>query len=384
MAKTTTVKVTRNVDTSDSMLPGSQGAPEVPAPAWVGQPPPRRRYRALTVVLCVLGGLLVVAGAVAGLVRVPYDTLSPGKTTDVEGVVEVTGHETYPADGEILYTTVSVREHVSALQAFIGWLDPSTDVVPEEKVRGNIPPDQYRQMNVEAMNDSKTTAQVLALQHLGYTDLGVGAEVESVVEGSPAAAVLKADDVLVEIDGKPIKTSADAVTAIRARKAGDTLRIRTSRDGSAPTDVEAVLAAADDGSPRLGVRLTTKVQLPFTIEIDSGGVVGPSAGLAYGLELLDILTPGELTGGVRVAVTGELGPTGAVGPVGGIAQKVTTVQRSGADVFLVPKANEAEAKAHAGTGLDVRGVGNYDEALQVLGTLQGSNALALAQPKPAS
>lgn len=391
MAKTTTVKVTRNVDTSDSMLPGeSPGGPEVPPPWEVGDQPvsggrprrPRRPRGALVVALSVLGGLLVIAGGVAGVVRVPYDTLSPGTAKDVSGVVKVEGHETYPADGEILYTTVSVREHISALQAFVGWLDPTTDVVPEKKVRGDIPPDQYRQMNVEAMSDSKTTAQVLALRHLGYTDLGAGGEVDAVVDGSPAGAVLKPDDVIVEIDGKPIKTSADAVAAIRARKAGDTLRMRIIRDGGAPTDVETVLAAAEDGSARLGVRLTTKVQLPFPIDIDSGSVVGPSAGLAYGLELLDILTPGELTGGVKVAATGELAPNGDIGPIGGIAQKVTTVKRSGARVFLVPKANEEVARAHAGDDLDVRGVRTYDEALEVLGSLTGSNALALAKPSP--
>jgi PDZ domain-containing protein len=158
--------------------------------------------------------------------------------------------------------------------------------------------------------------------------------------------------------------------------------MQVRRDGGPPDDVEAVLGQGDDGKPLLGVRLSTKIKLPFDVNIDSGRVVGPSAGLAYALELLDLLTPGELTGGSSVAATGELLADGRVGPIGGIAQKTVTVRRAGAKVFLVPKENEAEARAHAGSKLTVRGVSTFDEALKALGSLDGSNALALGKPGP--
>jgi PDZ domain-containing protein len=230
------------------------------------------------------------------------------------------------------------------------------------------------------MADSKTTAQVLALRELGFTDLGVGAEVVEVQADLPAASVLKAGDVIVSVDDKPVANSSDAVAAIRARAAGDTIRMEVKRGDAQPVVVEAVLAAGEEGRPLLGVRLSTKIELPFEIDIESGRVVGPSAGLAYGLELLDLLTPGELTGGTSVAATGELLSDGTVGPVGGVAQKAVTVRRAGIKVFLVPKENEAEARASAGGSLEIRGVGTFDEALQALGSLDGSNALALGRP----
>ena len=378
---TTTKTVTRNVDTTDAMLPA-----EPPPPFTEGQTEdwtrPPRRHRLLVVFSAVMGVLLLVSGIVAGIVRIPYDTVAPGTTRVVNEVITVQGHETFPPEGEVLYATVSVRERVSVLQALIGWLDPTVDVIAEENIRGDIPPDQYRQLNVEAMSDSKTTAQVLALSRVGFTDLGVGAEIESVADGSPAAAGLRADDVIVEIDGARVSTSDDAVAAIRAHQPGDTLRMKVRRDGGAPIDVSAELARAEDGRALLGVRLSTKVELPFDITIDSGQVVGPSAGLAYALELLDLLTAGELTGGLKVAATGELAPSGAVGPVGGVAQKVVAVKRAGAKVFIVPKQNEAEAKEKAGDGLTVLAVSTFDEALTALGSVQGSNARALARPSP--
>ena len=323
--------------------------------------------------------ILLGLGVVARYVQLPYDTLAPGSARAVNGVIEVKGHPTYPPQGKVFYTTVAVRERVNPYEALAGWIDPAVEVIPETKVRGTVPPDQFQRMNVEAMADSKTTAQVLALRQLGYANLGVGAEVVEVQPDTPAAPVLRAQDVIVAIDGKQVSSSSDAVTAIRARAPGDTLQLQVRRGDAAPADVSAVLAESE-GRPLLGVRLSTKIQLPFEINIDSGRVVGPSAGLAYGLELLDLLTPGELTGGSAVAVTGELLSDGTVGAVGGVAQKAVTVRRAGIKVFLVPKANEAEARANAGDGLEVRGVATFDEALKALGSLDGSNALALGKP----
>jgi PDZ domain-containing protein len=323
--------------------------------------------------------VLVSLGVIARYVQLPYDTLAPGSARAVNTVIEVKGHPSYPPQGKVFYTTVSVRERVNPYEALAGWLDPAVEVLPETKVRGTVPPDQFQRMNVEAMADSKTTAQVLALRQLGYTNLGVGAEVVEVQADLPAASVLKANDVIVALDGKPVTTSGDAVTAIRAHAPGDTVYLQVKRGDAPPLDLSAVLGEGD-GRPLLGVRLSTKIQLPFDINIDSGRVVGPSAGLAYGLELLDLLTPGELTGGSSVAATGELLTDGTVGPIGGVAQKAVTVRRAGIKVFIVPKENEAEARAHAGSGLEIRGVATFDEALKALGSLNGSNALALGKP----
>ena len=339
---------------------------------------PAARIWAIAVVSIslVLGGL----GLVARYVELPYDSLAPGTARAVNAVIEVNGHPSYPPQGKLFYTTVSVRERINPYEALAGWLDPAVDVIEEKKVRGTVPPDQFQRMNVEAMADSKTTAQVLALRKLGFTDLGAGAEVVDVQPGLPAASVLKPNDVLVSIDGKPVSTSTDAVNAIRARAPGDTVHMVVTRGDGPALDLEAVLGKAEDGRPLLGVRMTTKIRLPFEITIDSGRVVGPSAGLAYGLELLDLLTPGELTGGLSVAVTGELLSDGSVGPIGGVAQKTVAVRRAGIKVFLVPKANEAEARSRAGDKVEIRGVANFDEALHALGSLQGSNALALGRP----
>ena len=329
--------------------------------------------------------LVLVAAIVAMFVPLPYDTISPGSSRQVNDLVLVQHTKTYPPRGKILYTTVSVRERVNAYALLWGWLNSDVAVVSDRSVRGSVSPKQFQQLNVQAMTDSKKTAEAVALEHLGYHVLqGRGALVRAVVAGSPAAAILQPNDVIVAVDGKPVAVRDEAVDDIKARKPGDHVRLSVVRGQGSPRALEAVLRPGPDGGPQLGVTLDTEgldVKLPFEINIDSGSVVGPSAGVAYALELIDVLTPGELTGGTTVAATGELGLDGSITAIGGVAQKTVTVERAGARVFLVPRANLAEARAKAGKQLKVYAVGTIDDALKVLGSLKGSNALAL--PKPA-
>ena len=70
----------------------------------------------------------------------------------------------------------------------------------------------------------------------------------------------------------------------------------------------------------------------------------PSAGLAFTLAVIDDLTPGDLTGRHRVAVTGTIEPDGTIGPVGGVAQKAITAERNGATALIVPLDEAKDAR----------------------------------------
>jgi PDZ domain-containing protein len=331
--------------------------------------------------------VLIVLAIAAAFVRLPYETVGPGSARQVNGLVSVKGTTMYPAEGKLFYATVSVRDDVNPYEVLRAWLDPDIDVMSSADVRGTISPERFRQINIEAMATSKEAAEVVALERsLGIrAATGKGALVTQVAPGFPAAKVLEAKDLIVAVDGKPVRLADDAVNAIRAHRSGDRVVLRIVRGTRPPFDVETTVKA-EGGRTRLGVQIETKdlkIDSPIDITIDSGKVVGPSAGLAYALELIDILTPGELTGGTTVAATGELSNlSGEIGEVGGVAQKAVTVRRVGAEVFLVPRGNYAEAKAHARKGLEVIAVDTVDDALRALGHLKGSNAPTYALPGP--
>jgi PDZ domain-containing protein len=192
----------------------------------------------------------------------------------------------------------------------------------------------------------------------------------------PAAGVLETNDTIVAIDGEPVTTAGQAVDAIGSHRPGDTVTLRIepiSAEGvpGEPRDEVVTLGARPDDADQalLGVSMgtrDTKFDLPVTIAIDSQDVGGPSAGLALSLGIIDVMTPGSLTGGKRVAVTGTIDLDGNVGVIGGIQQKTFLASRSGITLFIVPADEADDARRFAEPGLEVVGVRTIDEALAAL------------------
>ncbi len=130
---------------------------------------------------------------------------------------------------------------------------------------------------------------------------------------------------------------------------------------------------ASDQPPRravVGVFLepALDIHLPFPVRIDAGNVGGPSAGLAFALEVLEELGR-DVVHGHKIAATGEIRPDGSVFPIGGIKQKTIGAREAGVDAFLVPAGDNArEARANA-DGLRIIPVKTFPQALRALATL---------------
>jgi PDZ domain-containing protein len=361
------------VNTGDqSVAPGTEADPEAPPAArsrrWLWAIPP------LLLVLAIVG---------ASIIRIPYYSLAPGSAVSLNELVSVEDAESYPPAGELFLTTVSLRR-ATVLDAVRGWIDSSISIRPEEEI---VPPDvsrrQLREFNLELMADSKQTAVAVALERLGYdVRSGSGVEIIAVVEDAPATGNLAVGDTIVAVGGRPVTLSDEAVALLGERRPGDTVRLEVRpADGGEARQVEVTLGShpEDAGRPFLGVQLQTRdfeLDFPFDVTIDSRRIGGPSAGLAFTLTVIDHLTPGELTGGRRVAVTGSIAFDGSVGAVGGVAQKTVAVRRAGAELFLVPRSEYDEAREHAGGDLRIAAVDDVDDALRALADV-GGNGLAL-------
>jgi PDZ domain-containing protein len=383
----------------DAPVPdGPPGTGHVPlgAPAdLVGgdDEPTTRRYHKLRIAAVAAFVVIVVAVVSSAFIRVPYYRFSPGSLYATESLIDVSGSPAYKGDGgQIDFTTVSSRK-ASVLDAVLSHFDQSVDLWDADLIEGGKTSDETRQANLEMMADSKQIAEVVALRKLGYDVKveGSGALIKHLEPGLPASKVLQVNDTVVAVDGQKVSLSDDLVTAIRAHKPGDTVTMQVQ---SAPDDpgravsVPLVSACAtlkpgqtcteeDNSKPLLGVQLGTRdthFELPVTLNIDTKDVGGPSAGLALTLGVIDVLTPGSLTGGAHIATTGEIDLDGNVGPIGGIKQKTYLAMRSGVSLFLVPDGDEAvEAQGYAaGSGMRVIGVKTLDDALAALKTNGGS------------
>jgi PDZ domain-containing protein len=366
--------------------PGSSGngAPEVvdrPSPTVAPPPPPHpaptRRRRRGRIALGVSAFLLVAFLLGAAFVQLPYFLFKPGSVRDTEPLISISGTEVFPSEGSIGYTTVSLRQ-ATLLGLVQGWLDDDIDVYPRDEILGGRDADENRELNLQMMADSKEVATYVALDRLGYdVELAVGQAVSEVVPDSPADGVIEPGDIITAIDGETFDDPDDLGRLLEPKSPGDPVEVTIRTAPDEEVDLDLVLAAAPDDPAKaiIGVQvapMALEFEFPFEVEIDTGDVGGPSAGLAFSLALIDDLTPGDLTGGSQVAVTGTISPDGTVGPIGGAGQKAAAARRDGFDLFLVPTDDYDDAVAHAGDDLEVVAVDNIDDALAALGDHGGN------------
>jgi PDZ domain-containing protein len=340
----------------------------------------------------VVASVLALVLGIAGLwMPVPFVTLAPGPVTDtlgsVKGVtlIDIEGRQTYPTTGKLELTTVEETPRLNLLGALEDWVDGDRAVVPRDLIQ---PPgssqEQIQQENTQAMLDSQDQATAAALTELGIESTGTSIVVMAVPTDSPAGGKLAPGDVITEVDGTPVHSQVELREQIGKAKPGDDVKIafqRGAASSSTPNGAGATLttvittrAAVDDRTrPMIGITTTEKRTYPFTVRIRISDVGGPSAGLMFALGIVDLLTPGPLTGGRVIAGTGTIDTAGKVGPIGGIQQKILGARGSDASVFLVPADNCADAKKMAPTGLDLIRVDTLSgalDALKKLGTPQ--------------
>jgi PDZ domain-containing protein len=363
------------LDTTPAMLPAAAPRPRV-----------ARQERAGWRAAVAAGAAAVALLIVASLVTVPYVAIRPGSARPVSQLVRVKGAPSYPTENSVAFTTVSVGQ-ATLLEALQGWLDDHVDVLPKVRVNGDRSAGEARRYNAQLMDVSKATAITVALEHLGYTVPihTTGTVVRDVTADAPAAAVLQLDDVIVAIDGQAVDEIGEVGRLLAVGGVGADHAVTVERPAGSDTRVEvhaSTIGAPDDPNRAiLGFVPEERIpvngfEFPLDVSIYSGSVGGPSAGLAFTLAVLDVLTPGELTGGKRVAVTGTMSLDGSVGPVGGGVQKAITVRNAGYEVFLVPSDEYDEVRDAVGDDLRVVKVDTLDEALDALASL-GGNARSL-------
>jgi PDZ domain-containing protein len=330
--------------------------------------------RALVVPVVVLGALL----AWAGTRDTSYFVFSPQPATEVAPHVTAKGEAPDPRAGGpgFLFVAIGVQR-ASLLERWTVGLDDGADLVEEREV---IPPghddeDVDREGRL-AMADSQKTAAAVAERALGKpVRIVQRLRIAALVGESPARrAGLRRGDVIVAVAGRPVRTYEQLAQAMRTVRPGARVAFGYRR-GTATRTVSIVTRADPHQSRRavIGVQIAPPdVTLPVPVSYRTGDVGGPSAGLAFALEIYSALSRRKIVQGHRVAVTGSLDLDGRVHPIGGIKQKAFGAADAEADVFLVPEQNAVEARRWAPSGLRIVAVESFDEALAALRALPRS------------
>lgn len=389
--------------------PGDGHDAHAPRPATVAHRPPWHRRTGWRIFGALAGALLVTAVILASVVPLPYYSLRPGSVYNTIERVEAPGELVSIPEGEIDFVTVSQTADINTWQWLDAKLDGNVRIRPAEEVRGDQTADELREADVRRMQLSKDAALVVALRKLGYDLITtpIGIEVAQVFPCTAADGTLGTGDLIIGVDGVDVRDGEQLVAALGEIGIGEEVELLVERiDPENPAQsirtetVELTLGSADApclpdevraDEPRafIGIGTHTLVHEEFPIDIDvrTGSVGGPSAGVAIALGVMDVLSEGELTNGLHVVATGTIDRDGNVGPVGGIHQKTIAAARSGADLFIVPnccdnfvdrttgepldlESNYAEALQYAGD-MKVVGVDTIDDALRALGEIGG-------------
>ena len=140
-----------------------------------------------------------------------------------------------------------------------------------------------------------------------------GVVVSAVDVGAPADGVLEPDDVIVGANGKDIATPEDLSQVMAGVKPGETVTPE-DRAGRRRADRTGRHEGFHDNPPRaiMGILIEPKLDLPVNITIDTGQIGGPSAGLAFALDIIDELGPTDIDHGEKVVATGEIALDGRV------------------------------------------------------------------------
>ncbi|HEY6583394.1 MAG TPA: PDZ domain-containing protein [Gaiellaceae bacterium] len=323
-------------------------------------------------VLLGLGAVLLLVAAVLYVVPSDDYILLPEDARPLEPLVQVQGERADRNGGGIYYVAVDVRKASLLEKALPGLRDGAT-LVPAQDFNPSGENDRTRrQEDLRDMAQSQKFAAAVALRQLGYKVQvrNRGVLIEAVAADFPAAGKLQAGDVVVAVDGRPVRSVGDLRRLMAPKKPGDEVRLTYKREGeTGDVTVKTVANPRDPKQAFLGVVISDDAEvakLPVDVKINLGNVGGPSAGLAFALDLVDELGR-DVDHGNRVAATGEIELDGSIRPVGGIKQKTIGARRSGMDLFLVPGENAAEARRYA-DGLRVIPVDSFQQALRRLAT----------------
>lgn len=334
----------------------------------------QRRLITLTVIVVLISG-----GVAAWFARLPVLVITDGPIVDVNDVISFNGGDSVSLSGaQWRMATIAARPATVGHVVFAA-LRPDWDLIPQNRV---VPPGQdiegFMAANRLQMEESQTVAAYVAYHWAGYPAeiSGTGAEVLGVWPGSVAdESGIEAGDVIVEVDGKPIRLADDLRIALRQASPQRILRLSVLRDGVVRTLAldPSSTAGGEYASqqPDLGMILVTRdLQATFEppIRFHPADVGGPSGGLAFALYIADRLRGFDLPDNVMIVATGTVHVDSSVGPVGGVRYKLRAAVKENADLFLAPMATLSPAgEDQLETGkIGVIAVDSFDAAIRSL------------------
>ncbi|WP_042160379.1 PDZ domain-containing protein [Paenibacillus gorillae] len=289
-------------------------------------------------------------------------------------------------NGAFLMTTVKLTDtnYWGAIRAT--WQRDAEAMSKTNILKGYTDQQYQQRMNVimhGSQNDAIEAAYRFA--HVPYHTVPAGVMVSS---SSRSENGLLPGDSIIKAEAKEVAGLEDLAAVWRTKQAGNQVQLTVLRNESEldlTMSLEAFngtltkerLSLALGGAQLSEYRELAPIDGNLALSINAGEIGGPSAGLMFALQSLDLLTDGDLTGGQIIAGTGTIDPTGKVGEIGGIGYKIVAAHQAGAKLFLAPAGNYEEAVKKAKrirSSMQVVRVSTLKEAVVALEAVQSAKS----------
>jgi PDZ domain-containing protein len=162
-----------------------------------------------------------------------------------------------------------------------------------------VTPKELSEISIQNMKTSENVAIAVALKNLNYDidSKGDGVLVVGILDDSPVKDKLLKGDLLTTINDEQIFSASEFIATLRKYDIGETVTIGLTRDiDGIDTEIsistELIEHIEYSNEPMVGFLATTvneRFDFPFEIDIKTGNVGGPSAGLMMALNVYNNL-----------------------------------------------------------------------------------------------
>ena len=305
-----------------------------------------------------------------GFAKSDYYFMSPGPP--YQWNIEIENVETYEYDGNLYQLTVR-RDEANYFVYAWARLNSQIDLYPREVILPDgVTPQELSEISIQNMVTSENVAIAVALDSLDYEieSEGDGVLVVGLLDDSPVKDKLIKNDLIISINNELVRSASEFISMLRMYEIGDIVNIGLIRNEQELTiETKLIEHVEYENEPMVGFLASTPNQqfiFPFEVDIKTGNVGGPSAGMMMALNVYNLLTEDDITNGKKIAGTGTIEIDGSIGPVGGVKQKVIAAKRANAGLILVPTANYEEASVFADDNTQIVAVDSFDNALNVI------------------
>lgn len=323
----------------------------------------KNRLRFLVVLLLVI--------LISFYLPTPYHLLKPGVALPLKENIFIAG-ETYPEAGDFLLTAVATEQaSVAELFHYFLFSPQEMDLVRiDTRLPQGVDMQEYVELMAELMEESKMTAKMVALERVGEEAevTGEGAQVVDILEGSKARDLLVPGDIIFSAGNRRISLATELVQLLNEKEIGEEMDLGVRRgEEDLYLSVETREFPDRPGKPSIGILIRShELRYHFSrdIEIRTQRIIGPSAGLMFTLEIINQLTPEDITRGKQIAGTGTIDLEGNIGPIDGVIQKIYSAQKTGAQIFVLPEKNRLDLDGHL-FSIQLIAVDTIDELLDL-------------------